>query len=47
MMVRFKRGQSIERANAVLRSVQPQIGTAVLPGDEEIPRLLHDTSRVH
>jgi predicted permease len=32
VMVRFKRGQTIEQAIAVLRSVQPQIRTAVLPG---------------
>ncbi len=32
MMVRFKRGQTIDRANAALRGVQPQIRAAVLPG---------------
>ncbi len=32
MMVRFKRGQTIEHANAALRSVQPQLRAAVLPG---------------
>jgi putative ABC transport system permease protein len=32
MMVRLKPGQTIEHANAALRSVQPQIRAAVLPG---------------
>ena len=32
MMVRLKPGQTIEHANAALRSVQPQIRDAVLPG---------------
>ena len=32
MLVRLKAGQTIERANAALRGVQPQIRGAVLPG---------------
>jgi len=32
MMVRLKPGQTIEHANAALRSVQPQIRAAVMPG---------------
>ena len=32
IMVRLKPGQTIEHANAVLRSVQPQIRAAVMPG---------------
>ena len=32
IMVRLKPGQTIEHANAALRSVQPQIRAAVLPG---------------
>jgi putative ABC transport system permease protein len=32
MMVRLKPGQTVEHANAALRSVQPQIRAAVLPG---------------
>jgi putative ABC transport system permease protein len=32
MMVRLKPGQTIERANAALQGVQPQIRAAVLPG---------------
>jgi putative ABC transport system permease protein len=32
IMVRLKRGQTIEHATAALRSVQPQIRAAVLPG---------------
>ena len=32
IMVRLNPGQTIEHANAVLRSVQPQIRAAVLPG---------------
>ena len=32
IMVRLKRGQTIEQATAALRSVQPQIRAAVLPG---------------
>ncbi len=32
MMVRLKPGQTIEHANAALRTVQPQIRAAVLPG---------------
>ena len=32
MMVRLKPGQTIDQANAALRSVQPQIRAAVLPG---------------
>jgi predicted permease len=37
MMVRLKPGQNIEHANAALRSVQPQIRAAVLPGLQADP----------
>jgi predicted permease len=37
IMVRFKRGQTIDHANALLRSVQPQIRAAVLAGVQGNP----------